>query len=141
MATWRKHHGTPHGQVMFSTFPPKVSGTHNGGILYLMLGCFGGGVLKKPYPYSLLWVRIPPFWVLANLEVPNFTTVDPKQFPLCRLKKQGAKQGPGDKTGRQAQEGGRKGVNLKPFLTRPTRILRGRKQSPWLLTTYPSIMG
>ena len=23
--------------------PPKVSGTHNGGILYLMLGCFGGG--------------------------------------------------------------------------------------------------
>ena len=51
-------------------FPPKVSGTHNGGILYLLLGCFGGGKtpLHKPYPYSLLWVRIPPFSVPEFLD-------------------------------------------------------------------------
>ena len=44
----------------------KNSGTQNGGILYLMLGSFGGGKTPtnlKRYPYSLLWVRIPPFSV------------------------------------------------------------------------------
>ena len=33
------------------------------------------------------------------------------------------------------------GVNLPPFISRPTPILRGPKVSPWLLTTYPSVMG
>ena len=50
-----------------STKSPNISGTENGGILYLLFGDFGGGKtpLHKPYPYSLYIGRLT--WPMAKL--------------------------------------------------------------------------